>query len=137
LDIRVEVHHDGAEGQGVWRVIGSTHEVDNIDVQDPESGLDLPHRAPNLTRGPVNPGAITVKKMDGDAFFSVVILLFTLGYGLFCILCPRKVTEHVLNNHARARYSTYFYGTVFRTRMTGFLAVAIVILVVVSEMLAA
>jgi hypothetical protein len=57
----------------------------NADVQDPESGLDLPHRTPNLTRGPAK----------------------------------------------------YFYGTEIRTRMTGFLAVTIVVLVVVSKMLAA
>ncbi len=73
---------------------------------------------------------------DGDLFFSTVFLLFVLGYGLFCIFCPIKVTEHAYQT-SYSMFSKYFYGTVFSHRVTGFLAVTMVILVVVSQMLAA
>jgi len=70
--------------------------------------------------------------MDIDVILSTVVLLFALGYGLFCIFCPLKVTEHVSKH--RSRYAKYFYGTVFRTRVTGLLTVTMVVLVVVTEM---
>ena len=82
-------------GQGVWRVTGSTHEVDNVDVQDPESGLDLPHRTPNLHGvRPIQAQYLTMT-LVGEALLSVVLLLFSSMTG-FSDLVPRQVSEHVL-----------------------------------------
>ena len=68
-----------------------------------------------------------------DIAFATLILLLMVVYGLACIFYSRKVTDY--HSTHRFRYGNYFYGTEFRTRLTGFVLLTMAAALIVGGVL--